>query len=263
MDEIVRDAEMKIAIITGASSGMGREFALQMDLIFSNIDEFWLVARREKELEELAGALLHPCRVFALDLTKMGQVERLEYSIKLEGAKVCVLVNCAGYGIMGPFAEASQRDTIGMIQTNCEALTKLTHALIPHMIKNSRIIQLASSAAFLPQADFAVYAASKSYVLSFSRALGMELKKRQIYVTAVCPGPVDTPFFEIAERTGTTLALKKKVMAQPEAVVALALRDSYHRKSISVYGLPMKAFALVSKLLPHELILNVVEVLKK
>lgn len=254
---------MKVAIITGASSGMGREFALQMDTIFKSIDEFWLVARREKELEELAGCLLHPCRIFALDLTKMGQPERIEYALKLENAKLCFLVNCAGFGLMGPFAETPLKETLGMIRTNCEALTELTHRLIPYMGKNCRIIQLASSAAFLPQADFAVYAATKSYVLSLSRALGRELRSRGIYVTAVCPGPVDTPFFDVAEKNGTTLAIKKKFMAQPEDVVAKALRDSYFHRSTSVYGMPMKLFEAAAKMLPADLLLWATECLKE
>lgn len=122
---------------------------------------------------------------------------------------------------------------------------------------------LASSAAFLPQADFATYAASKSYVLSLSRALNQELRPKKIYVTAVCPGPVDTPFFDRAEQYGKTLAIKKYVMAAPEAVVKKALLDSYHKKSISVYGLPMKAFAFASKTLPHDLLLKASQLLKK
>lgn len=246
---------MKIAIITGASSGMGREFALQMDAVFSNIDEFWLIARREKELSELADALIHPCRIFAMDITKQGQSERLTYAMKLEDAKVCMLVNCAGYGLMGDFAKASLKETLGMVRTNCEALTEITHRVLPFMAKNGRIINLASSAAFLPQVDFAVYAASKSYVLSFSRALSREQKGRDIYVTAVCPGPVDTPFFDIAEKNGTTLSIKKKVMASPEDVVAKALKDSFYHREVSVYGIPMTLFEGLCKYLPHDLIM--------
>lgn len=254
---------MKVAIITGASSGIGREFALQMDAIFQNIDEFWLVARREGELEELSKVLLHHCRIFAMDITKMGQPERLAYTLKLENAKVCMLVNCAGYGIMGDFAKAPLKDTLGMIRTNCEALTELTHRMIPFMKKNGRIIQIASSAAFLPQPYFAVYAASKSYVLSFSRAIGQELREKGIYVTAVCPGPVDTPFFDIAEQNAARLALKEAVMVQPEDVVAKALRDSHHRRELSVYGIPMQLFALGCKILPHKAFMQITGMLKK
>lgn len=253
---------MKIAIITGASSGMGREFALQMDAIFQNIDEFWLIARREEQLQELSLALIHPCRIFSMDITKAGQAERLEYAVKLENARVCILVNCAGYGLMGPMTEPPLKDSLGMIRTNCEALTEITKRIIPYMVPNGRIIMLASSAAFLPQADFAIYAATKSYVLSLSRALAHELKGRSIYVTAVCPGPVDTPFFEIAERTGSTLALKKLAMANPGDVVAKALKDSYFHREVSVYGTWMNAFSLVCKILPHGFLLSMADLLK-
>ena len=95
------------------------------------------------------------------------------------------------------------------------------------MRANSRIIQLASSAAFLPQPKFAVYAATKSYVYSFSRALAQELRNKKIYVTAVCPGPVDTPFFDIAEKTESTLAIKKRTIARADLVVKQAIKDSY------------------------------------
>ena len=253
---------MKIAIITGASSGMGREFVLQMDGRFDSIDEFWLISRREEELATLASGLVHKSRIFAMDVTKAGQLQRLETAIKLESATVCMLINCAGYGMMGRFEEVPLKDTLGMIRLNCEALTEITKRTIPYMAKNARIIMLASSAAFLPQADFAVYAASKSYVLSLSRALNQELRGKGISVTAVCPGPVDTPFFERAEQYGQTLALKKFVMASPEKVVQKALRDAYFKKQVSTYGLPMKAFGLASKALPHSLLLSVTELLK-
>lgn len=149
-----------------------------------------------------------------------------------------------------------------MIRLNCEALTNITHRIIPYMQKNSRIIQLASSAAFLPQLDFAVYAATKSYVLSFSRALREELKGKGIYVTAVCPGPVDTPFFDIAEKTGTTLSIKKYTMVKPGRVVSLALRDSYRKRAMSVCSLPIQAFGVLAKLMPHGALLKAMTVLK-
>ena len=131
------------------------------------------------------------------------------------------------------------------------------------MRRNSRIIQLASSAAFLPQPDFAVYAATKSYVLSFSRALNEELKPFGITVTGVCPGPVDTPFFDIAEQNGSTLAIKKYVMASPDKVVNQALKDSYYRHAMSVYSLPIKILHVLSGAVPHGIILNVMELMKK
>ncbi len=127
------------------------------------------------------------------------------------------------------------------------------------MSPNSRILQFASSAAFLPQPKFAVYAATKAFVLSYSRALGAELRGRGIYVTAVCPGPVDTEFFDIAETTGQIPLYKRLVMANPRKVVRKALTDSYMGRSVSVYGVAMKAFRVLCKVLPHELVMGILK----
>lgn len=246
---------MNIVIITGASSGIGREFARRMDLSFDTIDEFWLVARSSDKLKNLANTMRHETRIFAMDITDDKQLDELENAVKTENATVRMLINCAGYGLMGEFAKIDRKEETGMVRLNCEALTNVTHRMIPYMKRGSRIIQMASCAAFMPQANFAVYAATKAYVLRFSQALGMELRDRGIYVTSVCPGPVDTPFFDIAERYGKTLAIKKRTIVRADQVVKQALRDSLHKKSKSVYSLPIKGVGLLSKLLPHELIL--------
>ncbi len=254
---------MNIIVITGASSGIGREFARQMDNHFGRIDEFWLVARSRDRLEALAGTLKHRTRIFAMDITEKESLDRLEDTALRHNAAVRMLINCAGYGIMGSFSEQDDDLETGMIRVNCQALTELTHRLIPYMRWGSRIIQMASSAAFLPQPGFAVYAATKAYVLNFSRALGEELKNAGIYVTSVCPGPVDTPFFDIAEATGSTLSVKKYTMVEAERVVANALWDSYHKHPMSVCSLPIKAFQVLAKAVPHSLLLRVVEQMKK
>ncbi len=253
---------MNVIIITGASSGMGQEFAKQIDTAFSNIDEIWLIARRKERLEELAAQMEHQTRLFSMDVNDeyaMDDFEKLLYECD---CKVRMLINCAGYGIFGAVEDLELEEQLGMLQTNCEALTRLTYLCLPYMYKNSRIINLASSAGFMPQAGFAVYAATKSYVLSFSRGLNEELKKRHIYVTAVCPGPVSTEFFETAERYGGTLAIKKLVMAEAKNVVELALRDSYHKKDVSVYSLPIKGFMALTKCVPHKAIMSVTRLLK-
>lgn len=243
---------MNIAIITGASSGIGREFVRQMDTAFGTIDEFWLVARSRDKLTKAADSLRHKSRIFAIDVTDNEELELLEAAVRENHARVRMLINCAGYGIMGAFAEQRRKEETGMVRLNCEALTNITHRMIPYMRPGSRIIQLASCAAFLPQPDFAVYAASKAYVLRFSQALRAELLRKGIYVTSVCPGPVDTPFFDIAERHGRTLAIKKYTMVKADRVVAKALRDSLHRRSRSVCSLPIKGVELLSKIVPHD-----------
>lgn len=253
---------MNIIIITGASSGMGLEFALQLDDIFDRIDEIWLIARRKKEMLEVAQFMKHTTRALDMDLTNSADMQRLENLLKEKKPAIRMLVNCAGYGIMGDFSEGEKAQLLGMIDLNCRALTEMTYMCIPYMRKNSRIIQLASSAAFLPQPNFAVYAASKSYVHSFSRALARELAPRKIYVTSVCPGPVDTPFFDIAEKNGSTLSIKKLAIAKADKVVKLAIEDSFKKKERSVYSGLIRGFEVMAKAVPHKVILKMMDYMK-
>ena len=204
----------------------------------------------------------HTSRVLDMDVTDEKDCKRLRKLLQSEKPVIRMLVNCAGYGVMGDFTKLNRKEQLGMIDVNCKALTQMTYACIPYMRANSRIIQLASSAAFMPQPGFAVYAASKSYVYSLSRALSEELRKKRIYVTAVCPGPVDTPFFGIAEKDGKILAIKKLTMARPEKVVEKAISDSFHKKEVSVYGSWIKAFRVVAKIIPHKLLLIILRFVK-
>ena len=157
-----------------------------------------------------------------MDLTDKEQRLRLREILKEKQPQVKMLVNCSGYGKIGLYEDIPEEDISGMIELNCLALTSVTYEVLPYMTKKSRIINLASSAAFLPQPKFAVYAATKSYVLSFSRALHEEVKKNGIFVTAVCPGPVRTEFFDIAQMTGEVAFYKKIMMANPAKVVEQA-----------------------------------------
>lgn len=252
---------MKIAVVTGASSGMGREFITQIADRFNGIDEIWAVARREDRLKELIPAVPVHLRLFAVDLTEGKALMELHRALEEEHPDVKWLINAAGYGKIGPVGSLSLSDEMGMVDLNCRALCAVTHMVLPYLSGNSRIIQFSSSAAFLPQPDFAIYAATKSFVLSYSRALNEELKPRGIYVTAVCPGPVKTEFFDIAETTGEIPVYKRLVMADPRRVVKKAIRDSMMGRTVSVYGPTMKAFHLLCKVLPHGMILRIMKAL--
>lgn len=250
---------MKIAIVTGASSGMGREAVIQLWEHFPGIDEIWAVARRRERLDELDDKVGAPIRKLALDLTQWEDLRVFGQLLEVRKPQVKFLVNAAGFGKIGQVADLGLLDETDMVRLNCEALTAVTRLVLPYMPKNSRIIQFASSAAFLPQPGFAVYAATKSYVLSYSRALNRELRDRLIYVTAVCPGPVKTEFFDIAQSTGEIPLYKQLVMANPKKVTAKAIRDSIAGKELSVYGFTMKGFLLLCKLMPHGLLLDVMD----
>ena len=253
---------MKIAVVTGASSGMGRESIIQLSERFPGLSEIWAVARREERLKELKEKIRVPLRIFPLDLCEDGALTALERALMEEKPEVRILVNAAAFGKIGKEEDLPIADELAMVRLNCEALGGVTHITLPYMPKHSRIIQFASAASFLPQPGFAVYAATKSFVLSYSRALNAELRSRDIAVTAVCPGPVRTEFFDIAETTGKIPLYKRLAMADPVKVVRLALYDSMVGKSVSVYGPLMKAFYVLCKALPHEALLRGMELIK-
>ena len=247
-----------IAIVTGASSGIGCEFALALDQCMEGLDEIWLVARRKERLEELSTKLKHHSKVVCGDLSNRNTVNRIGAMLKSEKTRVRFLVNAAGYGILGDFTKGDRKEETGMCDLNVRALTDVTYVCIPFMGRSSRIINIASSAAFVPQPSFSVYAATKSYVLSFSRSLNEELRNKDIYVTAVCPGPVKTEFFDVAEKLGTgTLSLKKIAMTTPQRVVKEALKCSYEKKPLCIPTLGMKAFYVICKIVPHRIIVSV------
>lgn len=238
---------------------MGRETAVQLADRFSGLNEIWLIARRTERLTELSKLLPVPTRCLALDLTDRKQLLQLEAELKDIKPDVKMLVNASGYGKISKVGLLPVEEELGMVDLNCTALCAVTHIVLPYMSENSRIMQYASSAAFLPQPGFAIYAATKAFVLSYSRALNEELRPRKICVTAVCPGPVKTEFFDVAETTGRIPLYKRLSMADPEKVVRLAIRDCMMGKTVSVYGPLMKAFCLLAKILPHSLLLKVMK----
>lgn len=223
---------------------------------YTTLDEIWVLARRTERLEQLATSV-RKCRVVCItaDLTKECDREILFGRLLEEKPFIKILVNAAGFGQIGRFMGVDAQKATDMCELNCVALTDITHMCLKYMHAGSKILQFASAAAFMPQPDFAVYAATKSYVLSFSRALNKELKKRRITVTAVCPGPVKTEFFDIAQTTGKIKAYKLLAMADAKKVVAKAIRDAEEDKDVSVYGLPMQICRVIAKVIPHRWLL--------
>jgi len=253
-----------IVLITGASSGIGMEFALQLDAHLRKTDEIWLLGRDRKRLVQLSKRLRNNTKILSMDLTKDGQMERLTDTLKDEKARIRILVNCAGFGKIGNAAEIAVKDQAEMVRVNCEAMTNVTLYCLPFIVKNGRIIHMASSAAFIPQPGFAVYAATKAYVDSFSMSLREELKGRGIGVTSVCPGPVDTPFFAVAEESGKRLAIKDKFMVDPYSVVEQALWESIvFKKPRSICSFPIKGLYLISRIIPDTLLIPLIQKIKE
>lgn len=248
---------MRIAIVTGASSGIGREFVRQLDTCMKTIDEIWVIGRREKRLKELKEKVnnIH-LRMLTLDLNKRMDIDILSHLLSSEKPEVRLLVQAAGVGYSGCFMEKTRVEAEEMIMVNDLALVSVAHVVIPYMTTPSNMILLASASAFTPQKEFAVYAASKAFVLSFARALNAELKDDGITVTAVCPGPVETEFLKKCNGDKEEKLLKEKVKVLPAPVVRKALIDAKAGKDISVYGVPMKLVHIASKLLPNRLLLK-------
>lgn len=249
---------MGIAIITGASSGMGKDFARKLSIL-NDVDELWIIARRKELLERLADEIQIPCKIIDLDLSNNDSFEYFNNMLSENHTEIKWLVNSAGYGLIGRFDNLALRNQSGIIDVNCTALTKMIEICLPHMCRDSHIINMASAAAFLPQPEFAVYAASKSYVLSFSRALRNELRNRKINVLAVCPGPVDTDFFNTAESKDTKMkSYKKMFMISSEKVVNGAIRAAIKKKAVYVPSFKIKLLHLGTKVLPHGLLIKIV-----
>lgn len=247
---------LKIAVITGASSGMGKEFVRQIAENYQCLDEIWVISRNRGRLLELQKELGEKIVPVKLDLRRRTELEKLQERLAAVSPAVKILVNAAGTGQIGHFEELPLGGQRSATRLNCEALMSVTYLCLPYMKRRSRIIQMASAAAFVPQYNFAVYAASKAYVLSFSRALRSEVAERGITVTAVCPGPVDTPFFDKAEKYHAMPSFKKSSMAGAGEVVAKAIQDAACGKELSIYGTNMKLLFAGCKLLPHRAVIR-------
>lgn len=196
---------MHIALITGASSGLGREYA-RWAAARSTCDEIWAIARRKERLEELGRELSVPVCPIALDLTDPASMERLQDRLREAAAadpsfEIALLVNAAGFGKFGTCDDMTLVEVDRMVDLNCRALVDVTQLALPYMHHGSHMIQIASSASFQPLPGLNVYAASKAFVRSYTRALRFELRGRGIFVTAVCPLWVKTEFIQVARDT--------------------------------------------------------------
>jgi len=247
---------MSIAIVTGASSGMGMEFVRQIDKT-EKLDEIWVIARRMERLEQLAQECTTPVRPVPLDLTEKESLERLRAMLAESKPQVSILVNASGFGKYGTYLDLTDEEIDRMIDLNAKSTVHVTYDVLPYMPEGSRIITIGSASAFQPLPEFIMYAATKSFVVSFCRALNVELRSRKITVTCVCPGYVRTEFFQVAQDTrNPTTCSNFKPMYEPEDVVRKALRDSRRGKDLSVLGMNTKLKRWAGKLLPAKMVMN-------
>lgn len=244
----------RIAVVTGASSGMGRDFVKVIDRI-EDCEEIWVIARRRDRLEELASECGRVIRPIELDLSVNESIDAYGKLLDEEKPEVTALVNAAGFGKFGRFEEIPLSEQMNMIDLNCKALMAVTHLTLPYMPKGSRVYQLGSLSSFQPVPYIATYGATKAFVLSFTRALNRELMGRGIKLIAVCPGWVKTDFFDRAVKDDTITYYNKFFTS--DQVVNRAIRDMARGKDVSVCGASVRAQVLLTKLLPHKLVMKI------
>ena len=248
---------MNIAVVTGASSGMGREFVLQLGA-YIQPDEIWVIARREDALKALAAQSRIPVRPIVLDLCQDSAFAQYEALLQAEKPNVQLLVNAAGFGKFGAYHKIPLEQELRMIDLNCKALVAMTRLTLPYMAAGSHILQLDSLSAFQPVPYITTYGATKSFVLSYTRAMNAELKKTGIRMMAMNPGWVKTEFFNHAMQTSTSDVQYFNHVYEACDVVKTGLKDLYKtKKDVSVHGLPIRNQVRLVKLLPHSLVMKI------
>ena len=247
---------MKIAIITGASSGIGTEFYKLMQN--EPLDEVWVIARREKNLTELCkthGKIGY--RVLPMDLSDGSSFEQIKNLLNEEKPTIKFLFNNAGFGVFGKVEEIDIEKQNQMIDINVRALTELTSIALKYMDEGSCIINTSSIASFSPTPNFASYAATKSYVMSFSRALREELRKKKINVTAICPGPMKTEFLKAAGiDNGESRLFESLPYCDPYKTAYNAIKAAKKGKAVYTPRFLYKFFRALGKVAPHSIVVR-------
>ena len=241
--------EERTAIVTGASSGLGREFARKIGEM-GLADEIWLIARRKENLERLAETLSVKTRILPLDLLDDDSFAALDKLLTKENPNVSLLINNAGRGTDISFAKEDMTDMRDMVRLNDEVPVMLTHLCLPYM-KSGGIINVCSAASFVPLPGLSVYSASKSFLLSFSRSLERELKGRSISVTALCPYWIEDT--ELMEKAG--ISTHPMGMLKAEDVAERGLRDNRRGKEVSIPGVMGRLTRLGAALFPLPVLL--------
>ena len=249
---------MKIAIVTGASSGMGREFVRQLSA-YVQVDEIWAIARRQDALETLKAEAPVPVRPVVLDLLEKENFDKIRILLETEQPDIRLLVNAAGFGKFGAYHKTSIEEDCRMIDLNCKALLVMTRLCIPYMQPGSHILELDSLSAFQPVPYITTYGATKAFVLSYSRAMNRELKEKSIRVMAMNPGWVKTEFFRHAFQSNSDSEVQYfDRLYEAADVVKTGLHDLYRtKKDCSIHGFPVKMQVFLVKLVPHRFVMDI------
>ena len=241
----------KIAILTGASSGLGVEFYKELQK--EKLDEIWIVARREQRLNEIKdkfGTL--NTRVVAMDITLADNLQALQTTLETEQPDVKFLVNNAGFGTIGNLLDSNYVTQGKIVDLNVRALTELTTIVLPFMSEKSYIVNVCSIASFVPNARMTVYSSTKAYVMSFTRALRYELKSKKINVTAICPGPMDTEFLAVAGiEKGTSKTFDTLPRCNVHKTAKYGLKAAKKGKCVYTPHPFFKFYRILAKVVPH------------
>ncbi len=246
----MEDKMRKIAIITGATGGLGQEFVRQL-CSDDELQEIWAIGRNREKLEKLE-AIDERIRTIEADLAADG-MDILRRKLKESDPEVRLLVNNAGVGFMGLFEEMSTEQVESICRLNCSVPSELIADVLPYMQEGAAIINISSASSFQPNPYLAIYSATKVYLRNLSRALSVELKPRKISVTCVCPGWVDTGMLP-REKNGKKIRYTGMIRA--EKVVKKALRDSRKKRDMSCPGWFARYFRFYSKVTPTKLVMK-------
>ena len=243
-----------IAIVTGASSGLGKEFT-RLLAPEPGLEEIWAVARHRETLKHLEREFGSSIRPFAADLSR--QEERLKLSAVLQNEQphLRYLVNCAGYAKFCSYEDLSLQDSLDILSLNIDGVVAMGLIGLPYMRRGDHLINIASQAAFQPLPYQNLYSCTKAFVRHYSRALNQELKERGIVVTAVCPGWMDTALYQRADIGADKGTRHFPAMASPAKVAEKALRDAWRGRDQSVYSLYVKSAHIAAKLLPQKMMM--------
>lgn len=250
---------MRTAIITGASAGLGKEYVLAVAKKYTDIKEFWLIARRVDLLEELKAMLPADLsvKILDMDLNDRACFSQLCSLLEEEKPEVGLLINNAGFGKLGYVWEIDPNVQRDMIDLNCGALTAVTSAVIPYMPKGSGILNVCSIASFVPNSRMTVYSSTKAYVMSFSRALREELKQKHINVLAVCPGPMSTEFLSRAHISkGASKTFDTLPYCNPKEIAVKSLNALKKGKAVYTNRFLYKLYRVLGKLVPKAVMMK-------
>jgi len=247
---------MRISVVTGASSGLGREIVKLIDKR-EMLDEIWVIARREERLKALQNEVNTKLRILPYDLTEKEAYSKFSKLLKDEKPQIMFLVNAAGFGKIGGYSDISPDENAKMIDLNCRAAVLVTQEAIPYMPPKSHIMEVCSTAAFQPFPFLSVYAASKAFLYRYSRALRLELLKKQVSVTAVCPYWIkNTEFIGTAQKTRNSSYVRSFPFASTKETVALwAYADAKAGFAVSTPGPVCLMHRIAAKFIPSEIMM--------